>query len=511
MPEADLYCRVSTHNQKEEGSSLESQAKSCSELARVRGFQIAQVHSEDWPGTTLDRPQLRILRDRIRKGVIQAVICHATDRLARDPIHLAIVAEECEKHGVELVFVTEPLDNSPEGQLIRYVKGFAAKIEHEKIKERTVRGKRERVLSGKLPTGGVGLYGYGYDRASGKRFVNEDEAKIVRLIFHWLIDEDLTLGRICIRLTDMGIPSPRDTRHWGRSTIGRLVNQQAYTGQTYGLRWESVESKTHKGKRYKNNRRELRDKSEWIELPDATPQIIPPETFLKAQNVLERHRRLAPRKSKRSYLLSGMVRCGQCGRVYTISPHQSGNWYYRCSGHSRAMVAELCHNRTLNGSRLESQVWDKVKEVLLHPTLIIEEIQRRQNKQSDDSLEELLSAIENRLNKLKDQETRLAKLYVLGELDDDSIKAAGSSLRQEKKGLEEEAKKLKNEIESLHHLRLAQESIQQYCQQASERIEEFDQVDKRDALLALELSVIIFPDRIALRGLVPSGFVSQPS
>jgi hypothetical protein len=32
---------------------------------------------------------------------------------------------------VAVEFVTEPLDNSPEGQLIRFVRGYAAKVEHE--------------------------------------------------------------------------------------------------------------------------------------------------------------------------------------------------------------------------------------------------------------------------------------------------------------------------------------------------------------------------------------------
>ena len=37
---------------------------------------------------------------------------YATDRLARDPIHLAIIAEECDRAGAELIFVSEPLDAS---------------------------------------------------------------------------------------------------------------------------------------------------------------------------------------------------------------------------------------------------------------------------------------------------------------------------------------------------------------------------------------------------------------
>ena len=48
-------------------------------------------------------------------------------------------------------FVTEPLDNSPEGHLIRYVKGYAAQIEREKIIDRTVRGRMANRIINEVP------------------------------------------------------------------------------------------------------------------------------------------------------------------------------------------------------------------------------------------------------------------------------------------------------------------------------------------------------------------------
>jgi hypothetical protein len=45
-------------------------------------------------------------------------------------------------------------------------------------------GRRERALKGKLPTGGAGLYGYDYDNKTGKRVINEEEVKIVRMVFN---------------------------------------------------------------------------------------------------------------------------------------------------------------------------------------------------------------------------------------------------------------------------------------------------------------------------------------
>ena len=61
-----------------------------------------------------------------------------------------------EQAAVRLDFVTEDFENTATGQLLRSVKAFAAELEREKIVERTMRGKRERARSGRLPIVGDG-------------------------------------------------------------------------------------------------------------------------------------------------------------------------------------------------------------------------------------------------------------------------------------------------------------------------------------------------------------------
>ena len=69
---------------------------------------------------------------------------------------------------VELILVTENIDTSDMGKLITHIKGFAAKLEAEKIRERTQRGIRERVKAGKMPSGRrARLFGYTYIPGKG--------------------------------------------------------------------------------------------------------------------------------------------------------------------------------------------------------------------------------------------------------------------------------------------------------------------------------------------------------
>src|SRR5438094_2897400 len=107
---AAIYCRVSTTGQREDGTSLDTQSAACQAQAERLGYVVSPelIFSEDWPGTTLDRPRLDDIRRLAREGAFSAVICYATDRLSRDPIQLAILAQELEQRGCKLELVTEP-------------------------------------------------------------------------------------------------------------------------------------------------------------------------------------------------------------------------------------------------------------------------------------------------------------------------------------------------------------------------------------------------------------------
>ena len=126
----------------------------------------------------MERPELANLRESIRSGRIDVVVCYSLDRLSRDPGHGVIITKELEKHGVNLETVTEDADNSELGKLTSYIRDYASKVEAQKIRERSMRGKLARAKEGRIPSGsGSTIYGYDYVRVSQKngarRVINE--------------------------------------------------------------------------------------------------------------------------------------------------------------------------------------------------------------------------------------------------------------------------------------------------------------------------------------------------
>ena len=194
MKNAIIYVRVSTTGQSDRGTE-KSQVEGCQRKAKELGYEVPPewLFRETWTGADLERPMLSEARQLIREKRADALIVYSTDRLARNPLHVGLIAEECDKAGCQLVLVTEPDDSSPEGQLIRYVRGWAGQLERLKISERTQRGKRYLARQGQMTAGGKAPYGYNlvYSTIDGRRKVtwtiNPNKSETIKRIFCWLV------------------------------------------------------------------------------------------------------------------------------------------------------------------------------------------------------------------------------------------------------------------------------------------------------------------------------------
>jgi DNA invertase Pin-like site-specific DNA recombinase len=119
---------------------------------------VASVEREVWSGGDRHRPALDALLDRLMPGDV--VLAYALDRLSRSQIDTAILIDRIEAAGASLRLVTEDFEQSATGTFLRNAKAFVAELEREKIAERTQRGRRARVASGKPLVGQRPPYGY---------------------------------------------------------------------------------------------------------------------------------------------------------------------------------------------------------------------------------------------------------------------------------------------------------------------------------------------------------------
>lgn len=377
MKTAMTYCRVSTDTQEREGTSLETQLQACKKYCQEKGYDLAFCFSETYSGLCLERPELEKLREQVRAEAVDVIVCYSLDRLTRDPGHGVIITQELEKHGVTLEAVTEDVDNTELGKLISYIRGFASKLEAEKIKERTVRGRRARAKEGRVSGGFHITYVYNYipvsQKNGGRRAINETEAKWVRQIFRWLVDEGLATGAIRDRLIASGAPT-KTGKVWRRNTVLAVARNPAYAGKTYAFT-----SLKHRARQ--------KPKEEWIELPGVTPAIVSQETFVAAQKQLRVNQNTAIRNTKREYLLRSHIRCRRCGYAYTGgtsgNKRKDGSYktIYICGGRSAdSGLPSRCLNRKWSSVKLEAIVLARLEECLRTPELITRELGKQRQE-----------------------------------------------------------------------------------------------------------------------------------
>src|SRR5258708_8511029 len=146
---AIIYCRVSTDKQEQDGESLEYQEEKCQQYADLHDYEVFMILKEAKSGfihySLLEK--LALPRQIIRNGLADVIIVFDLRRFSRNFVHSAMIFEEIEQFGGMIVSVSENIDNSLTGKLIRSILAWSAESEHHKIVEYANRHWRGRVAN----------------------------------------------------------------------------------------------------------------------------------------------------------------------------------------------------------------------------------------------------------------------------------------------------------------------------------------------------------------------------
>lgn len=503
---AVVYCRVSTDDQQDNGTSLDSQLDACLKRASDRGYFVdPSLVFSGWESASgwRDRKLLQRALDAIRHGDADVFVCYAVDRLSRRQAHTAIISEIIQvEHNATLEFVTEEFEDSIVGEFIRNAKAFAAEIELEKIRERTVRGKLTRLKSGKLHSHGSELYGYRRDKERGIREVYEAEAEVVRNVFRWVLD-GVAVRSIVRRLNSSGIPSPSvgklafadgRTPSWGTSVIYRILAEPAYKGETNAWRWRSGGP---------NKSPQVRERDEWITLPiGTTPPIVSTIDWQAVHDRQQQNRGAQTRNTIRQYLLRGLIICGMCGRPMRSCPERNTR-VYRCSSRERGPT---CGGSRVPAEPVEVWVWEEISRLLKDPELVERECMRLHKSESLERLRYERVSIERRVRKIEGQQQSLMRqlresqgVDRLFELAKAEISSSETERQQHLKSLatiDQQVASYELMVGQLHRVR-------EFCKHIAGRLDAFGFDDRRRTLEALAIEITGNGRAWSLKGGIP--------
>ena len=515
MTQAALYCRVSTSDQRDEGTSLDTQRDEGLLKARELGWDVPQeyVIQEDWTGKDLQRPGLLRLLDLAKYGKVQGIIIYTLDRLYRpendgDEWRVFEVLQQFQDAGVQVAWVDASIPTrGPLSSIFTFLDAWRAGRERRAILERTTRGRLEKARRGKVISRAAAPFGYRYDPVNSTLLIEEDEARGVRLAFHLYTQEHLSLVQLADRLNRLGIARPQGGQRWYQSHLGRMLRNETYAGTLWQNRWQGQKMTGKRGQKPKIKAIE-RPKTEQI--PVVVPSIVTREVFDATQKHLEENLRLARRNAKRDYLLSGLLRHA-CGSGMGGRTHK-GVTYYHCYKDQKfkAPINEKgepqpCSCKWVNGKTLEAAVWDTVSNLLRQPDLLMRELDKltKPDSTTREALDEELEHLRKRLDGFPQEERRLVEGYRKGLYPDFMMREEMERLHADQAAAEERRRELERQLAHLDRALSYQGQVEELAQRLSQGLEAMDFQQRRELLRLLVDEAIYDNGKVTIKTIIP--------
>lgn len=364
-----IYVRVSTIYQAEQGYSIDAQLEDCrKKAADLKAVTIDEYIDRGKSGAFLERPGLQNFFKAVEDGKkYNALIIYKLDRLSRDNLNLAYIVKFLTQNNIDIILTDGgKYGSSSQDVFTLQVLGAMAQLDNAQRKERSIRGKMEKRKQGKIDK--VYKYGYIYNDKKQNFDINNEEAITVKEIFRLFTEEHLSAFRIARKLNLAKVPPPtssspkrKDNHIWNESTIRSMMSDETYAGIRHTMIYKFEKIGLHKMKKT------IRPREEWISVP--VPNIISRETWDKAIVILKQQQH-NPRRTKRIWLLQGLVYCNRCGQIMNLKQTINNSlstkentvyrFYFKCrSNILKWFGAEtVCNSRSVSAFLLEDLVWN---------------------------------------------------------------------------------------------------------------------------------------------------------
>ncbi|MCR4279549.1 MAG: tRNA 2-thiouridine(34) synthase MnmA [Candidatus Zambryskibacteria bacterium] len=431
-----LYARVSTEEQKS-NQTIDTQIHGIGGMMQYAINHKLPVPDESmmfiddgFSGATLIRPALTAFREYLKThDDVAYFLVYDADRIGRDTYNQLIILEELKKKNVTIHFKTGELGTTPNDKLLFTILSAFSEFERAKIMERTQRGMKRRIESGKF-NGGRPLFGYRYNYPLGKHELDETEAKVVKMIYDWYTEDKLNIRQIQAKLFELKIPTKYDALKnteknrkmkglkkypvgwWSEVTIRNVLANEAYTGRWYCCKNQTIKLDVANLRTGKPKVRQIRRaKEEWF--PIEIPRIVSDEQHKKGLLQARKNLMFAKRCTKQTYLLQGLIRCGKDHLKYRGHQEKSGVIYYYCKSRMNNTPQKNCNSPYLRADQIEPIVWNTVKSILENPEEVFNNFRNESilNEERAKSIDGRLDYISSAIKKLEVAKKRITEAF----------------------------------------------------------------------------------------------------
>jgi site-specific DNA recombinase len=358
-------------------------------------------------------------------------------------------------------------------------------------------------------------YGYTYvsktEACPGRLIINETEAEVVRHLFHWLVDEQLSTYQMTKRINETGWRTRKGNTRWSAGYIRNLLGNSVYRGIYYYNKRKLVQATRRNMPaqgplKPRRTGRVVRPKEEWIAIE--VPAIVDPETWELAQQQLRLNRERSPRNTKKhAYLLQSLLICSYCQvRMlgHTTGRPQKPNRRYLCGRKDSLKGHPIrCPARTFSADMLEELVWASVSSLLQDPKLLLEQYQLRQEPRYGTPQQHEQNRLERRQKALTREEERLIDAYQAGVMDLDALTERCWRLRDERARVVDRLSQLQHQqLEQAQHDILGQ-TLEEFCCKMSDVLDNPSFETKQRILQLVVDKILVSDEEVTIQHTVP--------
>lgn len=399
--------RVSSREQEREGFSLDVQEQALKHWAERNGGEIVELFRiAETASKTKERTTFKSMLSYARKHANQldGVLFFKVDRAARNLFDYVELERLEEERGLEVIYITQPTENTPAGRMMRRTLANMAAFYTEQMALDIQDGIKRRVQNGLFPNRAP--YGYRNVRVDGRGLIEIDprQAPRVKRIFELYVNHGHTLDSLIEQLDREGVVYSDTKRLFSRSVLHRILKNRSYIGEV--PHQDGFVPGTHK-------------------------PLVDRSTFSKTQSLL----RGIIYRSHELVFGSGLITCAHCGRAVSgerktkktkLGPKDYV--YYFCTHHKKPD-----HPPTrINEQKLDEQLLALFRQIRIDDEKIRDwffQALRARVREGQQDCTDQVEELNRQLGFVRNQQDQLVNLRLLDEIESETFKRKSDELR----------------------------------------------------------------------------------
>ena len=460
MKKGAVYARYSSD--KQTGESVQVQIDKCRDYCEQQNILVCEVFVDEAKSGTTEggREEYARMLEMAGDSFFDVIIAYKYDRIGRSFLETLRSIGDLERlYDVKVCSATEPNEPLVRNILLSVAEDFSRQLSGRVVDSMSSNAERGFHCGGVAPYGYIGVKvadpsGRTDRKGSPIQHVvfelHPEQAPVAHRIFR-AYGDGVSMKKIAASLNDEGIASPGGNT-WDMSAVRYILYNETYRGWRIWNKTKKVRKPDGK-KTYRH-----RPRKEWKIMKDAHPPIVDDDLWEAVEKTKQRRdgfragntRKGGEKGAFSKYLLTGFLKCGQCGANYIAQisgGERAGQYaYYRC-GYRQRRGESVCSNHTsLPMPRIEGAVIDLLQDEILTKQTVdvfVEDVLKRYKEQLRDPGQDELKKTVKELHKAERELIHLVQ----------AIKATGIS------------ETLKTELERVEKRKASLEQTRQQLEQ----------------------------------------------